>query len=269
VSEGGSEALLDVRDLEVSYNSRGQDPVRALRGVSVRIQAGESIAILGESGSGKSTLALSIPRLLPPASIVNGSIRFQGFEILQAPDRILQRVRGARVAVIFQQPGMALNPFMRAGRQVAEVIRAHSQWKLSRCMEEAKLALERVFGAECGRLCRAYPHQLSSGQRQRVAIAQALACRPELIIADEPTASLDAVARAGILELFRDLRRASPVSLMLVTHDPATLPGLTDRVVVLRRGEIVEEGHFEDICQRPRTSYTSDLLGSMPEPWPV
>jgi ABC-type microcin C transport system duplicated ATPase subunit YejF len=269
VPERRSQTLLEISRLAVTYQSAGQVPVKALEEISIEIRKGESLAVLGESGSGKSTLALAILRLLPRrTATVRGTIRFQGVDILEAPERTLQKIRGARIAMVFQQPGMALNPIMRVGRQVAEVIQAHRPWTRSRCLEEAKLVLERVFGGECSRLWQAFPYQLSGGQRQRVSIAQALACDPQLIIADEPTASLDAVVEAGILEIFRELRCTSSVSLMLITHNPAILPGLADRMMVLRSGELVEEGALQDVYCHPRMAYTAELLRSLPAPWP-
>jgi ABC-type dipeptide/oligopeptide/nickel transport system ATPase component len=263
VPENQRETLLQVRDLEIQYKLPRQVSITALEGLSFKIRTGESVGVLGESGSGKSTLALSILRLLPPnATVVRGTIHFQGLNMLVAPERMLEEIRGSRIAMVFQQPGMALTPFMRVCRQVAEVIRAHHKWSLSRCRYEARLVLERVFGAECDQLIQAYPHQLSSGQRQRISIAQALACSPQLIIADEPTASLDGVVQAGILNLLRDLRFTSSVSLMLITHNPAILPGLVDRVLVLRGGQLVEEGVLQDLCRRPQVPYTAELLRS-------
>ena len=165
--------------------------------------------------------------------------------------------------MVFQQPGMALNPHMRVCRQVAEVIHAHRAWSRSRCLKEARQILESVLGSDCDRLSQAYPHQLSGGQQQRVSIAQAIACNPRLIIADEPTSSLDAVVSAGILKIFQDLRRASSVSLILITHNPAILPGLADRVLVLRRGELVEEGTPRELYRQAREPYTSELFGTV------
>lgn len=266
--ESRDDALVEVCDLGIKYQSRGQVPFKALKGVSFLIRAGESLAILGESGSGKSTLALSILRLLPPnATIVRGTIHFRGLDILNLPERSIEEIRGSQIAMVFQQPGLALNPIMRVCRQVTEVIRANRPWGRSRCRDEARLVLERVFGNECDRIFQAYPHQLSGGQRQRVSIAQALACNPRLVIADEPTASLDAVVQAGILRLFQDLRRSTGFSLILITHNPAILPGLVDRVLVLRRGEMVEEGILRDVYRRPQAPYTAELLHSMPTPW--
>jgi peptide/nickel transport system ATP-binding protein len=263
-AEAGEEALLDIRNLAIAYQSRNQNPIKALRGVSLRIRPGESIGIVGESGSGKSTLAVSILRLLPPnGCVTGGTIRFQGVDILGASERTLQKIRGAQITMVFQQPGMALNPHMRVCRQVAEVLHAHRAWSRSRCLEEARQILECVLGSDCDRLWQAYPHQLSGGQQQRISIAQAIACRPQLIIADEPTSSLDAVIAAGILKILQDLKRTSSVSLILITHDPAILPGLADRVLVLRRGELVEEGTPRELYCEARDPYTSELFGAV------
>jgi ABC-type dipeptide/oligopeptide/nickel transport system ATPase component len=277
-----TEVLLEVRDLEVTYYSprrqarskrNAPPPVKALRGVTFRIRAGESLAVLGESGSGKSSLALSILRLLPPGSQMRGTICFRGVDLLQASERDLRQIRGAQISIIFQQPGMALNPLMRVDRQVTEVIRAHRPRE--RCSgsrrqheAEARSVLERLFGKECDRLARAYPHQLSGGQSQRVSIAQALACGPQLIILDEPAASLDAVVQADILQIFHELRSTSSTSLLFITHNPAILPGLADRVIVLRAGELVEEGGLRELYSHPGAPYTAGLLRSAPAPWP-
>ena len=255
--------LLEVDDLCVSYIASGQMPRTALTGVSFRIRAGESLGIIGESGSGKSTLALSIPGLLPPdASIALGRIFFRGTEMLHSSDRISRKIRGALISMVFQHPGMALNPFMRVRRQVAEIIKAHRGGPLSRSLEKADAVLRRVFGDQSSELFEAYPHQLSGGQRQRVLIAQAFACNPELIIADEPTASLDAVSQARVLEIFRECRSVSSTSLVIITHNPAILPGLVDRVLVLQSGELIEEGAARDVLYEPKKPYTAELLRS-------
>lgn len=266
-SKSSNEVLLEVRDLGITYQSRDQVSVQALEGISFQIRPGESMAVVGESGSGKSTLALSILRILPlNASTVRGFIRFRGLDMLRAPERTLQRIRGARISMVFQQPGMALNPTMRVYQQVVDVIRAHRRWSRSRCVEEAMTILHSVFAGANTRLFHAYPHQLSGGERQRVSIAEALACHPELIIADEPTASLDTITQADILKIFHDLRGTSPVSLMMITHNLATLPGLADRVLVLRGGQAVEEGPLRDVFRHPRTAYTAELLRCVPAP---
>jgi ABC-type dipeptide/oligopeptide/nickel transport system ATPase component len=180
--------------------------------------------------------------------------------MLHSSERILRKIRGALISMVFQHPGMALNPFMRVRGQVAEVIRAHRREPLSRSLEAADTVLKRVFGGEPGDLFEAYPHQLSGGQRQRVCIAQAFACNPELVIADEPTASLDLVSQAGVLEMFREFQSRSSTSLIIITHNPAVLPGLVDRVLVLRRGELIEEGASREVLYRPQHPYTAELL---------
>jgi ABC-type dipeptide/oligopeptide/nickel transport system ATPase component len=161
--------------------------------------------------------------------------------------------------MIFQQPGMALNPFLRVGRQVAEVIRAHRPWNWSRCRDQAMLVFEQLFEEEPRRIWNAYPHELSGGQRQRVSIAQALACSPQLLIADEPTSSLDAVIQASVLEMFERLKRVSPLSFMFITHNPALLRGFADRVLVLEAGRLVEDGRLPDVYRRPRSAYSAGL----------
>jgi ABC-type dipeptide/oligopeptide/nickel transport system ATPase component len=258
---GEGEALLEVEDLCVAYEASGRASKPALTGISFRIRAGESVGIIGESGSGKSTLALSILRLLPHnATIVRGRLFFLGSEMLELPERILRKIRGALISMVFQHPGMALNPFMRVRRQVAEVIRAHTGGSLSRGLERADTLLNRVFGNNANDLLEAYPHQLSGGQRQRVLIAQAFACNPKLIIADEPTASLDGVSQAGVLELFREIRAVSSTSLLIITHNAAILPGIVDRILVLRSGELIEEGAARRVLYEPQQAYTAELL---------
>jgi ABC-type dipeptide/oligopeptide/nickel transport system ATPase component len=266
VTENRREILLEVRDLIVEYKSPREVRTKVLDRISFEIRAQESMAILGESGSGKSTLALSVLRLLPAnAAIVRGAIYLRGQDILKAPERALEEIRGDQISMVFQQPGIALNPVMRVCRQVTEVIKAHRPWNQSRCRDEAKLVLQRVIGEEYDRLSQSYPHELSGGQRQRVSIAQALACNPELLIADEPTSSLDAVAQASVLKLFQGLRSISAASLMLITHNPTILPGLVDRVLVMRGGKLVEEGILRDVYRRPRLPYTAELLRSVLE----
>jgi ABC-type dipeptide/oligopeptide/nickel transport system ATPase component len=264
LSASRSEPLLRVEDLCVSYGARGQPPKMALSGISFQIRSGESVGIIGESGSGKSTLALSILRLLPAnAMIVRGRLFFRGTEMLHSSERILRRIRGSLISMVFQHPGMALNPFMRVRSQVAEVIRAHRREPRSRSLKAADDVLKRVFSGEPGDLFDAYPHQLSGGQRQRVCIAQAFACNPELVIADEPTASLDGVSQAGVLEMFREFQTHSSTSLIVITQNPAVLPGLVDRVLVMRGGELVEEGAAREVLYSPRKAYTAELLQSV------
>jgi ABC-type glutathione transport system ATPase component len=254
--------LLQVRDLKYVYESPGQQATTALNGISFDLKQGEVLAVVGESGSGKSSLAYSILRVLPQnARIVGGAICYRGEDVLKMPEKRLQQIRGARISMVLQQPGIALNPVMRIWRQVAEVIRAHRKWDGSRVRREAKLMLSQFFApGDLDRICASYPHQLSAGERQRVSIAQALVCGPELLIADEPTASLDSVTQAGILEFFRQLKRLSALSMIFITHTPAILPGLADRVLVLREGHVVEEGQLYPAVVNPEQPYTAALM---------
>jgi ABC-type glutathione transport system ATPase component len=254
--------LVEIRDFTVEFEGPGMAGEKALDGVSLAIREGEFVGVLGESGSGKSTLGRSIAGLLPfNARVTGGTITYCGRDILRATERELKHIRGAQIAMIFQHPGMALNPFMRAARQVAEVIRAHRQLPRARCRDEARRVLEIVFESELDRICGAYPHELSGGEKQRVSIAQAIACGPRLIIADEPTTALDSVVQAGLLQLFRRIKETTRASALFLTHNPAILWDLADRVIILRRGRLVEDGHLSDIYSYPRDLYTADLLG--------
>jgi ABC-type glutathione transport system ATPase component len=236
-------SLLEIRDLVVEFTGPGLARARAVDGVSLAVREGELIGVLGESGSGKSTLARSILGLLPVnARVTGGTIAYCGRQILGATESELEQIRGDRIAMVFQQPGMALNPFMRSTRQVAEVIHAHRKWPWARCRDEARSVLESVFETDPDRICDSYPHQLSGGEKQRLSIAQAISCNPRLIIADEPTTAVDSVVQASLLRLFRRLIETTAASVLLITHNAAILHGLADRVVLLREGRLVEEG---------------------------
>jgi peptide/nickel transport system ATP-binding protein len=254
-------SLLQVQDLRLQFR-RSSSP--AVDGISFSLQPGEAIGVLGESGAGKTTLARAILRLLPPGcQVINGSIRFGETEILQAHEKDLQKIRGAQISSISQEPELALNPVISVGEQIAEVIRAHFPYKRRSLRQEVLSMLEAV-GLSPQRFYSAYPHQLSGGQRQRVVIAQALVCKPKLLIADEPTSALDNVLQAEILDLLRQLRDRLQLALVFITHNPALLNGLTDRVLVMCAGRIVEEGGFEQIYWRPRHSFTQTLLKAIP-----
>jgi oligopeptide/dipeptide ABC transporter ATP-binding protein len=250
--------LLEVRNLGVRYAG-----VAVVRDVSFCIAHGEVAGLLGESGCGKSTAARAILGLLPEAA-ASGSVSFDGRELLGLPEPEWRRIRGAEVSLIFQEPRSALNPVMRIGAQVAEVIRAHRGWPAARCSAEARETLCRV-GLDA-RFCRSYPHQLSGGQLQRVLIAQALACAPALVLADEPTASLDTVTQAAILELLRGLKANSGLGMLLITHHPAILNGFAERVLVMYAGQIVEAGPREQVYSQPLHPYTAALLRCVPRP---
>ena len=258
-------SILEVRDLRVCYRSRAGGSTEALAGVSFDLGHGEILGVLGESGSGKSTLAASLLRLLPSGGkITKGAIRFEGKDILQASPKELQRIRGKSISLIFQEPSVALHPTMRAGEQVRQVLAAHGPQGKRALREETRQVLSRVFPEEVERISESYPHQLSGGQRQRVLIAQAIACGPSLIIADEPTASLDPTTQMEIFGVFRALKEILGLAMILITHNPALLAGLADRVLVLYGGCIVELGPSATVIALPRHPYTKVLFGSIP-----
>jgi len=242
--------MLEVRDLRV--------PLR-LHGVGFEVGQGERVGILGESGCGKTTTALAVMGMVA----AHGSVRLEGRELLGLDERGWRSVRGARLALISQEPALALNPVMRAGSQIAEVVAAHRPWPGRRCREEAARVLEVLCPEDAERIFRSYPHQLSGGQRQRVAIAQALAAGPALIIADEPTSSLDTILQAEVLALFR---RLAGIALLWITHHPGLLKGFADRVLVMYAGRIVEQGGAAEVLARPRHPYTRALLACAPRP---
>ena len=258
--------LLEAENLHVAYRSHsGADDCPALAGVSLQVQAGEILGVLGESGSGKSTLAAALLRLLPPSgAILKGAVRFEGHDVLQMETGELEKVRGSRIGIVFQEPSLALHPTLRVGEQIRDVILAHDS--LDRTKADAKTLeiLERLFGAEAKRMGQSYPHQLSGGQRQRVLIAQAIACGPSLLIADEPTASLDPDTQLEILSFLRTLRQKLNLAMILITHNPAILAGLADRIVVLYAGRVAETGPTQELLALPRHPYTLALLQSLP-----
>jgi oligopeptide/dipeptide ABC transporter ATP-binding protein len=258
--------LLQVRDLRVDYLSDGAPPSSVLRGLSFSVGQGESIGLLGESGCGKSTLALAILGLLPASARVTcGSIRFQEQELLGLPEGAMETIRGAALSLIFQDPSSALHPILRVGTQIADVIAAHHRdWSRRQCRETAAIALNEVGLTDRGRFYASYPHQLSGGQRQRVVIAQALACRPALLIADEPTSSLDSTVQAEILTLLQSLRQERKLSLLFISHNPAVLAEIADRVLVIYGGQIVEQGSTPDVVASPLHPFTRALLRCLP-----
>jgi len=260
-------ALLAVRDLSVSFAVDGGE-VEAVRHVSFDIGRGESVALVGESGSGKSVTALSIMQLLPypTARHPSGSIRLSGDELVGAPEAMMQRVRGDRIAMIFQEPMTSLNPLHTIEKQVNEVLRVHK--RLSRSAARAQtLELLRLVGLpEAERRLDAYPHQLSGGQRQRVMIAMALANEPDLLIADEPTTALDVTIQAQILALLGQLKAKFGMALLLITHDLAVVRKMVERVCVMSAGEIVEAGAAREVFESPRHPYTRRLLAAEPRP---
>jgi oligopeptide/dipeptide ABC transporter ATP-binding protein len=258
--------LLEVQDLHVAYCSRPGKKVLALDGISFDVRPGETLGVLGESGSGKSTLASALLRLLPwNAEIQRGAVLFEGLDLLRAEPRALERIRGARIALIFQEPSLALHPTLRIGEQISDVLSSHRASSRRSLREKTHQILEEVFPAESARVAMSYPHQLSGGQQQRVLIAQAIACDAPLIVADEPTASLDPTTQKEILALFQALREKFNLSLILITHNPALLVGLADRILVLYAGKIAEIGPAEEVLTLPRHPYARALLQCMPD----
>jgi len=261
-----SEPTLEVRDLQTAFFTR-EGVVKAVDGVSFHVNPGEILGLVGESGSGKSVTGFSLIGLVdPPGRIVDGSIRFLGEELVGQPEARWQRLRGGRIAMIFQDPMMTLNPVLRVETQMIETIRAHQRVSHASAREVSLYALQRVgIPAPAVRL-RAYPHQLSGGMRQRVAIAIAFLNRPALIIADEPTTALDVTVQAQILYEAQTLCRETGTAMLWITHDLAVVAGLAERIAVMYAGRIVETGATDEIIDRPLHPYTRGLLGSVPDP---
>jgi oligopeptide/dipeptide ABC transporter ATP-binding protein len=257
--------VLEIHDLQVSYRSREVRSRPVLSGVSFDLMPGEILGVLGESGSGKSTLAASVLRLLPPTGhIGGGSVLFEGRNLLQAPDEELRQIRGGRIALIFQEPSLALHPTIRVGEQVRQVLVAHQSSGKKDLNQRTREIFAQLFPQDTDRIMRSYPHQISGGQRQRALIAQAIACNPAVVIADEPTAALDPVTQMEILDVFRTLREELGLAMMFITHNPALLSGFADRVLILYAGQVVEWGPVDSVLRSPRHPYTKALFESLP-----
>ena len=255
-----SNALLLIDRLTIRF--RGQPVVEDL---SLAIEPGQVLGLVGESGSGKSVTSLAIMGLLDSAAQVTGSIRFDGEELLTLRGDAMRRYRGRRMAMIFQEPMTALNPVMPIGRQIAEAIETHQPKLARREVRAAVIAsLEAVALPEPERRYNDYPHQFSGGQRQRILIAMALANRPQLLIADEPTTALDVTVQAQVLELLRELRREFGLTMLFISHDLGVVAAVADRVAVMRHGWMLEQGSREQIFHSPQHPYTRSLLGAVP-----
>jgi ABC-type dipeptide/oligopeptide/nickel transport system ATPase component len=261
---GQADPLLQVEHLTVAFDT-ASGPVTVVDDVSFSIAAGETLGIVGESGSGKSVTAFSILRLLQPGGrIANGRILFRGRNLLDLSEREMREVRGAGISLIFQEPMTALNPVMRVGDQIAEALTVHGLATRSAAQAAAIELFEAVRIPDAARRVRDYPHQLSGGMRQRVMIAIALACRPPLIIADEPTTALDVTIQAQVLDLMRDLKQRFNLALMIITHDFGVIAEMADRVAVMYKGRLVEEGPVRQILRDPQHDYTRTLLAAVP-----
>ncbi|HEX4206932.1 MAG TPA: ABC transporter ATP-binding protein [Ktedonobacteraceae bacterium] len=260
-----SENLLEVQDLQTYFKVR-DGHIHAVNGVSFAIQPGEKVALVGESGCGKSVTALSIMQLVdqPPGVYAGGSVFFDGQDLLDTPERELRKIRGARISMIFQDPMTCLNPTMTIGKQIAEGLRIHLKLSESQARKRTIALLEQVGIPAPAERINAYAHQFSGGMRQRVMIAMALACNPKLLIADEPTTALDVTVQAQILELINGICQDFGTSLILITHDLGVVAGVTDRVIVMYAGKVVEEAPTEELFAHPRHPYTLGLLSSVP-----
>jgi oligopeptide/dipeptide ABC transporter ATP-binding protein len=258
-------SLLEVKDLRTHFQTRS-GLVKSVDGVSFSIGEGELVGLVGESGCGKSITALSIMRLIAkPGKIVGGSIQFKGEELTTASEERVRAIRGDDIAMIFQDPMTSLNPVYTVGEQIAEAIRLHRKLDKKAAFAAAIDAMREVSIPSPERRASDYPHQLSGGMRQRVMIAMALACDPELLIADEPTTALDVTIQAQILELINELRTTRKLAVLLITHDLGVVAEVADRVCVMYTGRIVEESGVEELFEKPKHPYTQGLLRSVPK----
>lgn len=257
--------LLEVKDLHTHFPTRA-GLVRAVDGVSFQIERGELLGVVGESGCGKSITALSILRLIaPPGKIVRGEIFFKGRNLLQLSESEMQQIRGDDIAMIFQDPMTSLNPVFTVGVQIGEALQLHRNLSRKQARAAAIDAMHEVAIPDPARRVDDYPHQLSGGMRQRIMIAMALACNPELLIADEPTTALDVTIQAQILELLNNLRKTRDLAVLLITHDLGVVAEVADRVAVMYTGRIVEESPVTELFARPKHPYTEGLLRSVPK----
>ncbi len=260
-----SAPVLEVEELSVTFDRKGEQPTRAVDGVSFSVGPGETVGLVGESGCGKSVTSLAIMGLLPRRGVsVSGSVWLEGQELIGAGDRTLRKLRGAHMAMVFQDPLSSLNPTVQIGTQVTEVLLEHREMSKSQAAAEAVELLDRVGIPDPSRRLEEYPHQLSGGMRQRALIAMALACAPRLLIADEPTTALDVTIQAQILELLKELVVDTGTALVMITHDLGVVAGLCDRVHVMYSGKIIETADRHELFARPRQPYTGGLLASVP-----
>jgi len=258
-------ALLEIRALQTHFKTP-QGTARAVDGVDLTVREGEVLGVVGESGCGKSVMALSVLRLVPrpPAFFAGGQIRFRGNDLLRVSDEEIRRIRGNRISMIFQEPMTALNPVFTVGNQLSEVFRVHQRLSRSEARQRAVEMLGLVGIPSPERRYRSYPHEMSGGMRQRVMIAMALACRPDLLLADEPTTALDVTIQAQILDLMKGLREQLGTAIVLITHDMGVVAEMADRVAVMYLGRVVEEAETRELFEHPLHPYTRGLLRAIP-----
>lgn len=255
-------SLLAVRNLDVSFRTRA-GLVRASNGVNLDIREGETLALVGESGCGKTIIALAVMRLLVENALITGEIRFRGRDLLSLDEEEMRNIRGREIAAIFEQPASCLNPVMRIGEQITEAVMAHEQCPKREAKMQAKEIMETV-GIPAARY-RSYPHEFSGGMQQRTMIAMALAGRPSLLIADEPTTALDVTVQAQILDLLKESALKNNTAMLLITHDTGIIAEMADTVAVMYAGTILEQGSIKSILKNPRHPYTTALLGAIGE----
>ena len=259
-----SETILSIENLRIHFETFAGE-VQAIRGVNLKLQKGETLALVGESGSGKSVTAKSVMKLLSNNAVVKeGAIIFKGENILEKSERDMQSIRGKKIAMIFQDPMTSLDPTMKIGKQITEVIIKHEKASKEEADKRAEELLELVGIPNAKERLKQYPHQFSGGQRQRIVIAIALACNPDVLIADEPTTALDVTIQAQILELLKELQQQFQMAIIFITHDLGVVANVADRVAVMYAGKVVEVGTADEVFYNPQHPYTWGLLRSMP-----
>lgn len=260
-----SEKILEIKDLCVEFKTV-EGTVKAINHLNYTLHKGEKLGIVGESGSGKSVSSLGIMQLIPnpPGEIVGGEILYKGQDLVKKSEKDMQKIRGNEISMIFQEPMTSLNPIIKCGRQIAESLRLHRGMNKKEAMEEAIRMMQAVGIANPEVRAHEYPHQMSGGMRQRVMIAMALACQPQILIADEPTTALDVTIQAQILELMMELKEKLGMAIIMITHDLGVVASMCDRIAVMYAGRIVEYGTTDDIFYNPKHEYTKGLLKSIP-----
>lgn len=259
-----SETILSIENLRIHFETFAGE-VQAIRGVNLKLEKGETLALVGESGSGKSVTAKSVMKLLSNNAVVKeGAIIFKGENILEKSERDMQSIRGKKIAMVFQDPMTSLDPTMKIGKQITEVIIKHEKASKEEANKRAEELLELVGIPNAKERMKQYPHQFSGGQRQRIVIAIALACNPDVLIADEPTTALDVTIQAQILELLKKLQQQFQMAIIFITHDLGVVANVADRVAVMYAGKVVEVGTVDEVFYNPQHPYTWGLLRSMP-----